>query len=131
MRWDEANPDDPSPASGPRRKWRGRSARYTDVAPVLANTPLTWDDQESSPHLSFDTNGRRTELWFENARSLQAKLQLAHDMGFAGISAWVLGQEDPAFWDSLDAWQIRHPRDFLSTGPLADRSRRAARKIAK
>jgi len=51
-------------------------------------------------------------------------------MGFAGFSAWVLGQEDPAFWDSLDAWRIRHPRKSLATGPLEQRSKKAAECIA-
>lgn len=129
MRWEEVLPNDPPPATGPPRKWRGRSARYPDAATAMGNTPLIWDDRETAPHLSFENNGRHTELWFENAQSLQAKLQLAHDMGFAGISAWVLGQEDPAFWDALDAWTIRHPRDLLLSDSLDDRSKRAARKL--
>lgn len=126
MRWDQT---DPNATPKPPRKWRGRSSRYSDTARALETTPVVWDDARNVPHLSFETNGRPTELWFENARSLQAKLQLAHDMGFQGISAWVLGQEDPAFWDSLDAWQIRHPRSNLVEGELADRSKKAAQRL--
>jgi spore germination protein YaaH len=110
---------------------RGRSARYTDAAAAMAYTEVQWDERENSPHLSFDTNGHRTELWFENARSLQAKLRLAHQMGFIGISAWVIGQEDPAFWDSLEGWTIRRPRTRLQVGPLNPRSKRAARLLAR
>jgi spore germination protein YaaH len=124
MRWEQTDPD---AVPKPPRKWRGRSSRYTDTARVLASTEATWDDAQNVPHLAFQTNGRPTELWFENARSLQAKLQLAHEMGFVGISAWVLGQEDPPFWDALDAWQIRHPRSRLTEGEFADRSKKAAR----
>jgi hypothetical protein len=58
-------------------------------------------------------------------------MQLAHEMGFLGISAWVIGQEDPAFWDSLDAWRVRHPLKPLASGPLDARSKRAARDLAK
>jgi hypothetical protein len=52
-------------------------------------------------------------------------------MGFLGISAWVAGQEDPAFWESLDAWQVRHPRRSLAAGSLDRRSKAAARKLAR
>jgi spore germination protein YaaH len=127
MRWEATAPSDNPP---PTRKWRGRSSRYSDTANALSGAEALWDDAESSPHISFEVGGRRTELWFENARSLQAKMQLAHGMGFAGISAWVAGQEDPAFWDSLDAWQVRHPRHPLAQGTLERRSKIAARRLA-
>jgi spore germination protein YaaH len=116
-RWDAAD----------QGKWRGRSARFRDAAAAMATTPSVWDEKENSPHLTFDTNGRRTELWYEDTRSLQIKMQLAHVMGFAGISAWALGQEDPAFWTSLDAWQVRHPRVAPARGGgFEERSKRAA-----
>jgi hypothetical protein len=58
-------------------------------------------------------------------------MRLAHEMGFRGVSAWVLGQEDPAFWDSLNAWTVRHPRKPLREGTLDERSRRAVRELAE
>src|SRR5215469_4096542 len=130
MRWEAIDPPPAGVPSGPVRKWRGRSARYPDAAAALKTTELQWDDAQSAPHVTFDTNGHRTELWFENARSLQAKLHLAHDMAFSGISAWVMGQEDPAFWDTLEDWQIRHLRKLLLTGAFDARSKRAARLLA-
>ena len=124
MRWEAADTNE-------TRQWqRGRSAHYSDAAAAMSKAEVLWDERENSPHLSFDNTGRRTELWFENARSLQTKLQLAHEMGFIGISAWVIGQEDPAFWDSLDAWRVRHPRKPLTSGSLDERSKRAARSLA-
>jgi spore germination protein YaaH len=128
VRWDAT---DPNTTPAPARKWRGRSSRYSDTSKVLAAAEAQWDDTQSSPHVSFETVGRPSVLWFENARSLQTKLQLTHDMGFIGISAWAAGQEDPAFWDSLDTWRIRHPRRELKTGPLDARSKRAARELAR
>ena len=122
QRWDAAD--------GPR-KWQGRSARYREAEAAMATTPAVWDERESAPHLSFQTNGRATELWFEDARSLGAKMRLAREMGFRGVSAWVLGQEDPAFWDLLDAWTVRHPLKPLRDGTFAERSRQAAREIAR
>jgi len=135
MRWEAVDPNATPPvAEGTRaRKWRGRSARFSEVSTVLAGgaaVETLWDDARSSPHLLYETEGRRTELWYEDTRSLQAKMQLAHEKGFVGISGWVLGQEDPAFWDSLETWQVRHPRRPLATGTLEERSKKASMKIA-
>ena len=71
-RWDTG-------ADGQRR---GRSARYRDVP---ASAEPQWDDERQSPHVNFETAGVKTELWFENARSLAVKLDLAREMGFRGV----------------------------------------------
>jgi spore germination protein YaaH len=107
--------------TGPDGQRRGRSARYHDV-PATAE-PL-WDDERRSPHVNFETAGVKTELWFENARSLSQKLDLARQMGFRGVSAWVAGQEDPAFWES--AGPIARVRNPVAQGDFDKRSKRAA-----
>ena len=94
MRWDATPAAEAANEGARQRKWRGRSARFSDAAAAMTTTEAVWDETENAPHLAFETDGRRTELWFENARSLQAKMRLARDLGFCGISAWVLGQED-------------------------------------
>jgi spore germination protein YaaH len=141
MRWEATAAADPSPATPqalpqqadpgiapqqPARKWQGRSARYRDAASVMDTTEVVWDEKENAPHLTFETEGRRTELWFEDVRSLQAKMRLASRTGFRGISAWALGQEDPAFWDSLDEWTILHPHARSMSGTLEERAFKAA-----
>jgi spore germination protein YaaH len=88
-----------------------------------------WDEARQSPHVSFEADGKKTELWFENARSLRTKMELARQMGFRGISAWVAGQEDPAFWDMLDDWTIVRPRGALAGGSLEQRSKKAAKRL--
>lgn len=40
-------------------------------------------------------------VFYENARSFELKLDLAKQNNFRGFSAWVLGIEDPAIWNSL------------------------------
>jgi spore germination protein YaaH len=110
-------------------KWSSRSTRYRDAAAAMATAESLWDETESTPHLTFDTAGHRTELWYEDTRSLQIKMQLVREMGFVGISAWVLGQEDPAFWASLDGWSIRHPRAVVKRGTFDERSKQAARML--
>jgi spore germination protein YaaH len=139
MRW-EAN--DPTATSAPapppanadpgiapaarQRKWRGKSTPFTETFAEFGTTPAVWDDTERSPHYATFKDGRKVELWFENAQSLQAKMEMAHEMGFPGISAWVLGREDPGFWAALDNWQVRHPRKVVKQGPADKRARAAA-----
>ena len=106
-------------------KWRSRSTRFRDAAAALATAESLWDETESSPHVKFGGG----ELWYEDARSLHTKIDLANEMGFVGISAWALGQEDPAFWASLDSWRVRHVRGAITGGSFDERSKRAARMI--
>ena len=141
MRWDAVDPAatteaaprpanaDPGIEPARQRKWRGKSSRFADSAALFTAGQAVWDDTERSPHLSTVVNGRKTELWFENGQSLQEKMTLAHDLGIPGISAWVIGQEDPAFWTELDKWSVRHPRKLLAQGPIDRRAKNAAHAL--
>ena len=42
-----------------------------------------------------------------------------------------MGQEDPAFWDSLDPHEIARVKDPLPTASFDDRSKSAAARIRK
>ena len=138
MRWEATDatataaqtppPAQADPGIGPvrERKWRGRSTAFPDALAQLGNTQAVWDETERSPHFSTVADGHKVEVWFENARSLQEKMELAHSMGMPGISAWVIGREDPGFWTALDQWQVRHPRKALARGPIDRRAKNAA-----
>lgn len=112
-------------------KWRSKSTRFRDAVAALGNAEALWDERESSPHIRFESAGSRSELWYEDARSLRSKVDLAREMGLAGISAWALGQEDPAFWNSLESLPIRHVRAAAAAGSFDERSKRAARMLAR
>jgi spore germination protein YaaH len=49
-----------------------------------------------------DSQGDHT-VWLETADSLARRTALAGKYGLRGISAWRLGQEDPAAWDTVFA----------------------------
>jgi spore germination protein len=36
-----------------------------------------------------------TELWWSDARSFRARVELAHDYGLGGVALWLLGSADP------------------------------------
>ncbi|HEV3352048.1 MAG TPA: glycosyltransferase [Acidimicrobiales bacterium] len=72
-------------------------------AQTLAAAPAAtahWDDlqQEWSARTA---DGR--QLWYEDARAVAARAQLAASDGLAGIAMWRVGSEDPASLDQLPA----------------------------
>ncbi|MEA2647465.1 MAG: hypothetical protein QOE92_2548 [Chloroflexota bacterium] len=66
---------------------------------VANHAGLTWDFQTSSAFFKYSRDNVAHIVWMDNAASLRAKLTLAREKGLAGVSAWRMGFEDPAFWD--------------------------------
>lgn len=59
-----------------------------------------YDESVQAPWIKYmDGQHDQHEIWYENARSFQAKIQLMNNDGLAGFSLWRLGQEDPAIWN--------------------------------
>jgi hypothetical protein len=56
-----------------------------------------------SATFSYVAAGEAHEVWYEDARSLSAKLGLVSAFGLRGASAWRLGQEDPGSWLSWNS----------------------------
>ncbi len=64
---------------------------------------IQYDYKVQSPFFRYtDENGATHEVWFEDARSVQAKLLLANRYGLRGVSYWVLGSSFPQNWAVLD-----------------------------
>lgn len=71
------------------------AARYGSV--------IQYDYKVQSPFFNYyDTSGASHVVWFEDARSIQAKLILASDYGLRGVSYWVLGNSFPQNWFVLN-----------------------------
>ncbi|WP_047152933.1 LysM peptidoglycan-binding domain-containing protein [Aneurinibacillus tyrosinisolvens] len=70
---------------------------------------IQYDPVAQSPFFRYtDAQGRNHEVWFEDARSAQAKFDTAKDYGLRGISYWVLGYRYPQNWLLLeDNFSIR------------------------
>ena len=61
-----------------------------------------WSDEHQAPSLTYrDGDGRAHIVWFEDARSSQAKLSMASALGICNLALWRLGGEDPEFWKLL------------------------------
>lgn len=63
------------------------------------NTAIKYDEKAQSPFFNYyDDNRRQHEVWFEDARSINAKLRVAHEYGLAGVSYWTIGRYFPQNW---------------------------------
>ncbi|MDF2999945.1 MAG: hypothetical protein K0Q48_64 [Bacillota bacterium] len=69
---------------------------------VYYNAVIQYDELAESPYYRYrDEEGREHEVWFEDARSAQAKFDTVKEYGLEGISYWVLGYPFPQNWTLL------------------------------
>jgi spore germination protein len=80
--------------------------------------PVRWDEVAASPYLGYrDHDGVGHVVWFEDVRSLGAKLTLADELGVRGVSYSRLPLEVPGSWSLLERrFQLRK-RSSLSEMP--------------
>jgi spore germination protein len=65
---------------------------------------IQYDQNYQSPYFRYtDESGQQHEVWFEDARSMQAKYNLVKEYGIRGLSYWVLGPSFPQNWPLLTA----------------------------
>ncbi len=80
---------------------------YTSILSRLESDAIQeYSERYHNPSLIFkdDLDGSRNIVWYEDVRSVQAKINLAKLFNLGGISVWRLGTI-PAFEDtSLDIW---------------------------
>ena len=66
------------------------------------NVAIQYDTIAQSPFFRYvDAQGQGHEVWFEDARSAQAKFALAKEFNLGGISYWALGYPFPQNWALL------------------------------
>jgi len=63
---------------------------------------IHYNDMFQSPYFNYtDASGQQHEVWFEDARSVQAKYDIVKEYGLRGVSYWVLGSPFPQNWPVL------------------------------
>lgn len=63
------------------------------------NVPIRYDTKAQAPHFNYtDSAGKQHKVWFEDARSIQAKFNLVKELGLRGVSYWKLGLPFPQNW---------------------------------
>ncbi|MBP2243356.1 spore germination protein [Cytobacillus eiseniae] len=60
---------------------------------------IQYDYTAQAPFFNYtDNEGRQHEVWFEDARSIQAKFDLVKELNLRGMSYWKLGLAFPQNW---------------------------------
>ena len=60
---------------------------------------IKYDKVSQAPWFRYtDEQGEQHEVWFEDARSMQAKFDLVKELGIRGFYYWVLGNDFPQNW---------------------------------
>lgn len=64
---------------------------------------IRYDQQAQAPWFRYvDEKGTEHEVWFEDVRSIQAKLNLAQEFGLYGVGYWNLNRPFPQNWTLLN-----------------------------
>lgn len=73
------------------------------------NVSIEYDEKAQAPHFRYtDSEGKEHEVWFEDARSIQAKFDLIKELNLRGMSYWKLGLDFPQNWLLLsDNFNVR------------------------
>ena len=62
---------------------------------------LYWQDDLGQYYGELEKDGVNYEIWMEEERSLELKMQLIRDNGLAGVACWRLGLEPADVWDVM------------------------------
>ena len=88
-----------------RGETRARSIsnqRAVEIA-VERRVEIAFDQRAQSPWFRYTDGGVTHEVWFEDARSMSAKLGLVSEYGLHGAGYWNLMRPNPQGWTVLNA----------------------------
>lgn len=78
---------------------RSISPQQTIETALRYNVSIQYDTTAQAPFFRYtDDDGKEHEVWFEDARSIQAKFDLVKELGIRGVFYWALGREFPQNW---------------------------------
>jgi len=82
--------------AGTDHVWQETMALATQNAATI-----TWDPASASSWFEYTAGRTQHTVWFENAMSTDAKLQLTTEHDLGGITLWRVGGEDPETWSRI------------------------------
>jgi len=69
---------------------------------LTTGSTIKWDSISQTPYFNYiDSTGISHSVWFENAQSLNYKLDLVNSYNLSGIAIWRLGLENADYWTSI------------------------------
>ena len=96
--------DWPMPYIQGQTKATSISNRYAVQLALRYNAEIQFDDRAQTPWFQYtDEQGNAHEVWFEDARSVRAKLALIPEYGLYGAGYWNLMRPFPQNWVLLSS----------------------------
>lgn len=79
---------------------KARSLSPVEAVNLALNTGLeiSYDDYQQAPYFYYTDDNQQHIVWFENLRSINAKLNLVENYSLAGISLWNIIRDFPQFY---------------------------------
>ena len=74
---------------------------YEQVQKLIEDYPdrLSWSDEHEEPYLNYTIEGEEHEVWFSDVDSVERRIGLSKEFGFAGVAFWRIGAEDERLWE--------------------------------
>lgn len=87
----------------PFERGKSKAQSLSNVAAVdlarQVGAIIEFDEVSQAPFFEYtDPEGKEHIVWFEDARSIEAKVNLAHEFAFQGISYWTIMKYFPQNW---------------------------------
>lgn len=81
--------------------WRsGKAVHYNAIQKLIKSHKAApkWHSTYKVPYFTYRSWGVTHQVWYENAHSTAAKMQLVRKYALKGVAVWRLGYEDPNIW---------------------------------
>lgn len=65
------------------------------------NIEVEWDDTTCQNYGEYTSGDTLYQVWLEDEKSIQVKLNIMEKYGIAGVASWRLGFEKPEIWDEI------------------------------
>ncbi len=70
---------------------------------VNENADIEYNESSKAPFFEYTKDGQNHIVWFENARSTMARLELINDYNLGGVSYWTIGSLFTQNWRVIDS----------------------------
>ncbi len=71
------------------------------------NIEVEWDEVTCQNYGEYTSGDTLYQVWLEDEKSIQVKLNIMDKYGIGGVAAWRLGFEKPEIWDEIEAYLNR------------------------
>lgn len=68
------------------------------------NISTVWDEETCQYYGEIEKDNTLYQVWIEDEKSLEVKLNIMKKHGVAGVAAWKLGLEDPSIWKLIQTY---------------------------